>query len=59
MTPRELFKLKEKLLRELNERVESETFVSEEEKHLTHNSSMEAIMEFYRKAMIVMIDEAA
>lgn len=53
----QLFRLKEEMLKDLLESVEGMTFKDEETKKTYTFTSMEAIMDFYNKAVIVIIGQ--
>jgi len=53
----QLFRLKEEMLKDLLESVEGMTFKDEEAKATYTFTSMEAIMDFYNKAVIVIIGQ--
>lgn len=52
----QLFRLKEDMLKDLAIAVENMSFKDEETKAMYYFTSMEAIMDFYTKAMIVVIN---
>lgn len=52
----QLFRLKEELLKDLTDSVETMAFKDEKAKSVYYVTSMEAIMDFYTKAMIVIIN---
>lgn len=51
----QLFRLKEEMLKDLLESIEGMTFKDEEAKSMYYFTSMETIMDFYNKAVIVII----
>lgn len=52
----QLFRLKEDMLKDLAISIENMAFKNEEMKAMYYFTSMEAIMDFYTKAMIVVIN---
>lgn len=52
----QLFRLKEDMLKDLANSIENMAFKNEEMKAMYYFTSMEAIMDFYTKAMIVVIN---
>jgi hypothetical protein len=56
MNLNQLFRLKEEMLKDLALSVENMSFKDEETKAKYYFTSMEAIMDFYTKAMIVIIN---
>lgn len=52
----QLFRLKEDMLKDLSASMENMSFKNEEAKSIYYFTSMEAIMDFYTRAMIVIIN---
>ena len=55
----QLFSLKEKLLAELNDEISMKNFSTENAKNEYYCIKLEAIIEFYAEAMIVIVDSEA
>ncbi len=52
----QLFRLKEDMLKDLTASIENMSFRDEETKSMYYFTSMEAIMDFYTRAMILIIN---
>lgn len=58
MNQRDMFRMKEELLKDLEKRIQNETFHSEEEKQKYYDACVEGILELYNRAMQEMLNAA-
>jgi hypothetical protein len=58
MNQHDLFRMKEELLKDLERRIQTETFHSDEEKQKYYDACVEGILELYNRAMQEMIKAA-